>query len=80
MPHRIVVQVTPNVDLCGTCASPAIHICLALLIVCLIGNRLELQTRNNGKLMATLEEVLSRLELSEVTEELLEQADFDDAK
>ena len=42
--------------------------------------RLELQTRNNGKLMATLEEVLGRLELPEDTQELLEQINLDSAK
>ncbi|KAL0020987.1 hypothetical protein WJX77_003610 [Trebouxia sp. C0004] len=42
-------------------------------------NRLELQTRNNGKLMAALEEVLSRLDLPEDTQDLLDQTDFDDA-
>ncbi|DBB03251.1 TPA: hypothetical protein ACH3X3_010647 [Trebouxia sp. C0006] len=42
-------------------------------------NRLELQTRNNGKLMTALEEVLSRLDLPEDTQDLLEQTDFGDA-
>ncbi|DBA75637.1 TPA: hypothetical protein ACH3X2_009071 [Trebouxia sp. C0005] len=42
-------------------------------------NRLELQTRNNGKLMAALEEVLFRLDLPQDTQDLLEQTDFDDA-
>ena len=42
--------------------------------------RLELQTRNNGKLMVALEELLTRLNLPEDIEELLQQTDFDDAK
>lgn len=42
--------------------------------------RLELQTRNNGKLMAALEEVLTRLDLPEDTQELLQDTSFDDAK
>ena len=42
--------------------------------------RLELQTRNNGKLMVALEEVLARLDLPEDTQDLLQQTDFDDAK
>ena len=42
--------------------------------------RLELQTRNNGKLMVALEELLERLDLPEDTQDLLEQTEFDDAK
>ena len=42
--------------------------------------RLELQTRNNGKLMVALEEVLTRLDLPEDTQELLQDTSFDDAK
>ena len=42
--------------------------------------RLELQTRNNGKLMVALEELLERLDLPEDTQELLEQTEFEDAK
>lgn len=42
--------------------------------------RLELQTRNNGKLMVALEELLERLDMPEDIQELLEQTDFDDAK
>lgn len=42
--------------------------------------RLELQTRNNGKLMATLEEVLGRLEVPEDSQDLLEQTELSDAR
>ena len=75
-----LVAIHVSKQVISTHASLTKYIWLAWLIVCATGHRLELQTRNNGKLMATLEEVLSRLELSEDTEELLEQADFDDAK
>eukprot|EP00891_Asterochloris_glomerata_P003138 jgi/Astpho2/3138/Aster-03421 len=40
-------------------------------------NRLELQARNNSKLLVALEELLDRLTLPEDTEQLLVQANFD---
>ena len=39
--------------------------------------RLELQARNNSKLLVALEELLDRLSLPEDTEQLLVQANFD---
>ena len=39
--------------------------------------RLELQARNNSKLLVALEELLDRLTLPEDTEQLLVQANFD---
>ena len=52
------------------------HVYHSIAFVC----RLELQTRNNGKLMVALEGVLTRLDLPEDTQELLQDTSFDDAK
>ena len=41
-------------------------------------NRLELQTRNNGKLLETLEWLLAKLQLSPAVERALRDLSFDD--